>query len=333
MAIRQQDLARRLKLSQGTVSKALRGDTDIRPEVREAVLTAATKLGYDLGKLAPPEAIIPRETGIICADIPRSGEWHERVLDGVIAAARESGHEVMVAAHAEEELPRVVTRGQVDGLVRLMASSDFRKQPVVAAPVPTVSILFPIPGADVVSVDHFGSAYDLGLHLGSLRPGIAAHIGFSDWLGKTRLAGLRCGLEECGATLPPDLVRFSHALQPTVTRPLIDQLLALRAAGRPEHQFTLLTCYNDFVARHAVEILRERGLRVPEDIGVTGYDDYAMPVAADLQLTTVHLPLEELGAEAVRRLHWRLSNPQAAPLHWLLKTRVIAGNSVLMREG
>ena len=77
---------------------------------------------------------------------------------------------------------------------------------------------------------------------------------------------------------------------------------------------------------------RARGLRVPEDIGVAGYDDLDMPVARDVRLTTVHLPLEELGAEAVRRVHWRMGHPSAPPLHWLLETRVVEGDSVVARS-
>jgi len=220
----------------------------------------------------------------------------------------------------------------VDGLVRLMCQDDYERTHLTAAPVPTVSILFPVPGADVASVDHFGSARELGLHLGALRPGIAAYVGHAYPIGQARFAGVRSGLEQWGAKVPPELVRMSYALDADKVMPLVGELLDLRAAGRPEHQFTLIAFYNDHLARHAARYIRERGLRVPEDIGVAGYDDLGLPVARDLRLTTVHLPLEELGAEAVRRVHWRLRNPGAPPIHWLLPTRLVEGGSVLRRD-
>jgi len=306
----------------------------ISPEVRRRVLEAAREAGYRPPKARLPggHALIPRATGVICVDMPRWDEWQERLMDGIVAAARETGHEVIVSAHAEEDLPRVVTRGQVDGLVRLMCQDDYKREHMVAAPVPTVSILYPVPGADVVSVDHYGSARELGLHLGSLRPGIAAYVGHDYPIGDARFAGLRGGLEKWGAKLPAELVRMSYALNADKVMPLVGELLDLRAAGGPEHQFTLIASYNDQLARHAAAYIRGRGLRVPEDIGVAGYDDLDMPVARDVRLTTVHLPLEELGAEAVRRVHWRMGHPSAPPLHWLLETRVVEGDSVVARS-
>ncbi len=332
--VTQKDLARQLGLTQSTVSRALRGEGAITPRVRERILRAAREAGYELpGGVVPDDtALLGRRTGIICLDIPRADEWQERLMDGIIAAARETGHEVIVSAHAEESLPRVVARGQVDGLVRLMCQDDYKMGRAVGAPVPTVSILFPMPNADVVSVDHFGSARELGVHLGSLRPGIAAYVGHDYPIGQARFAGIRSGLEQWRVKLPPELVRMSYALSAGKVMPLVEELLDLRAAGRTEHQFSLIAFYNDQLARCAAKVIRGRGLRVPEDIGIAGYDDLELPVARDLKLTTVHLPLEELGAEAVRRVHWRLANPAAPPVHWILPTRVVAGNSVLKRE-
>jgi DNA-binding LacI/PurR family transcriptional regulator len=84
--------------------------------------------------------------------------------------------------------------------------------------------------------------------------------------------------------------------------------------------------------RRLIEVIRRRGLCVPEDIGVAGYDDVAPPLAPDIRLTTVHLPLAEMGAAAVSRLHWRLNNPDGEPpLHWLVEARIVEGNSVRAR--
>jgi DNA-binding LacI/PurR family transcriptional regulator len=140
------------------------------------------------------------------------------------------------------------------------------------------------------------------------------------------------GLRERGATLPMDLVRITGDINIAPSMRLVDELLDLRAAGRPEHQFTLLGCYNDFIARYAIERIRARGLRVPEDIGVAGYDDVDPAPSPGSRLTTVHLPIRELGMAAVRRLHTRLLHPGEPPLHWLLQTHVIEGNSVIRRE-
>ncbi len=108
---------------------------------------------------------------------------------------------------------------------------------------------------------------------------------------------------------------------------VVEELLDLRVAGRPEHQFPLIAFYNDYLAWHAIECIRARGLRMPEDIGVAGYDDIAPPVAPEVKLSTVHLPIEELGVAAVRQLVRRLACPDDPPVHLLLDVPVVAGNS------
>jgi len=333
-SVRQQDLAAHLNLAQSTISRALRGQQGVSRRQRQRVVLVARELGYDL-----PEEITFGDPaggirhGVICVDIPHADPWHERLIAGAIEAAKAVGIEVVVSPHSLGELPQIVVRKQVDGLIRLMSQSDFSRGGVIpVAPVPTVSVLYPVPGADVVSVDPFGSSRALALHVAErVHPAIAAYVGLRETIGRARYHGFLCGLEEWGGKLPPELVRMCLSLDAGQSVALVGELLDLRAAGRPEHQFTLIAFYNDWLARHAVACIRTRGLRVPEDIGVVGYDDVEMPIEPDLKLTTVHLPLEELGAAAVRRLHWRLEHPDARLLHWLLETRVVDGNSVIGR--
>ena len=79
--------------------------------------------------------------------------------------------------------------------------------------------------------------------------------------------------------------------------------------------------YNDIFAAVVIQRLRERGLRVPEDISVVGFDN-VRPV-----LTTVTMPLEEIGAEAVRLLYWRLAHPDAPPRKLVLAAPLVPGET------
>ncbi len=99
------------------------------------------------------------------------------------------------------------SRRQVDGLIRLMGQRDYGNghQPMPTL-VPTVSVLHPVAGADVVSVDHFGSARALGLPLARARSGIVAYVGLAEPIGYARYHGLRCGMEEMGVRLPNALI-------------------------------------------------------------------------------------------------------------------------------
>ncbi len=329
----QKDLSALLKVSQGTVSRALRGTGRVSPELCDRVLRAARRTGY-----RPPESTAPRRIrasryrGVICVEIANGDVWHERLIGGAIEAAREVGREVIVAPHRAGLFPQVVSGGQVAGLVRLMVPDEFEPGVrIEEAPVPTVSILYPMPGADVVSVDAFASARELGLRLGEKRPGLVACLAHHSSIGHARSLGVLAGLRECGASLPLELIRTTSGLSPNASMPKVEELLDLRAAGRPEHQFSLIVFYNDFLARHAIARIRARGLRVPEDVGVAGYDDVDPAPSPDIRLTTVHLPVRELGLAAVKRLHARLQRPGEPPLHWLLQTHVVEGNSVINR--
>src|SRR5690606_35146108 len=91
------------------------------------------------------------------------------------------------------------------------------------------------------------------------------------------------------------------------------------AEGPPD--FTAIFAGNDLVAAGAIQALREHGLRVPDDISIVGYDD--VPPAADLGLTTVHLPHDELGRAAVRLA---LAREPAGPI--TLGTHMLVRDSV-----
>ncbi len=331
-AVNQKELAVALGMTQSTISRALRGQAGVSRRVRDEVLKAARQAGYELPEWhgQRPRKVLKQK--LICVDIPHGDEWHERLISGVITACAEFNSEVLISPHTVGELPQVVVRGQVDGLIRLMSQSDYRaERPVSPASVPTVSVLFPVQGADVVSVDHFGTACALGRHLGRLNPSIVAYVGHSELIGRARYFGTLCGMEEHGAVLPPELVVITDNLEPVLVMPHVERLLARRETGGARDRFDLIVFYNDHLARHAIELIRSKGLRVPEDIGVAGYDDAALPLAVDLSLATVHLPIEELGEMAVRRLYRRMGFPNDPPLHIILDAPVKAGSSVIQR--
>jgi LacI family transcriptional regulator len=89
--------------------------------------------------------------------------------------------------------------------------------------------------------------------------------------------------------------------------------------------FTAVFAFNDLIAAGARQALLEHGLRVPDDVSLVGFDD--LPPALDLDLTTVHLPHEELGRTAVR-LALELAATGGAPQHVVLDTHLVIRGSV-----
>ncbi len=327
MASSQHALAEQLGVSQMTISRALRGDPGVSSRVRTRVLRAAQEVGYPLA------ARFRRNNGsmehVVCSivDIPTNdggGNFNARILSGIEQSVHDTGAEVMNYGQVprewcengarEAQWPRVVTRRQVDGVVHLFGG-DLSHLPRYTCPVPLVSIFFPVDNvSDLATVDNIGGGQAIGAHLGKLAHRHVAFIGPTTALADDRLFGLRRGLKPHGGEIPEELVSVaSHAATPASVRPLLDALLPEGRfdVAQVRERFTAIAVYNDDMAAEVIEHLDRRGLRVPEDISVTGFDNAPPARYRGPKITTAAIPLEELGAEAARLLYWRIDFPDA----------------------
>jgi LacI family transcriptional regulator len=332
MAILQRTLAKRLKVSQMTVSRALRGESGISEETRSRILEAARLSGIALPpsrKLAAGKDLLHA----VCTLTPdRDGKnadspFHARLRDGLQRGARECASEVINCQEPTGAWPLVVVRNQVDGVV-IVGGAEHALLPEAPCPMPRVYIFRGPPSADVLSVDNFGGGLQLGAHLAAKGHRRVAFIGPETRIARERLSGLRSGLELAGITCPVTLAQLkirSGGQSPAH----IDDLLAGETSPHVLRQrFTAIAAYNDWFAIHAIRRLKELGLRVPEDISVTGFDN-AIPSWYDgPKLTTCAIPVEELGAEAVRLVYWRIEHPNAVRRTLTLETEWVEGDSV-----
>ena len=332
MAETQRQIAVALKVSQVTVSRALRGEAGVSERLRLRILKEAKRTGYSLEASFAARHMRHQglgrtvQTNVICAILPGDLDDHSftgRMLRGISAEGPRQGSEVVYITQAIDDLPRVVQRRQVDGVIRILGDIQVL-QGHTDCPVPWVSVLFDVPGADLVTIDQAAGCRELGQHLGRLGHRRVAFIGPQSDLSSERLAGARAGLKAAGGKMPPELILIApYAANEIDTRNFVDRLVAMRA----QHPFTAVVAYNDWMAVHAVQRLRHHGLRVPEDISVTGFDG-ALPAAFQLvRMTTAAIPLEDLGIEAVRTLCWRLANPDAGRRRVMLQTTMIQGDT------
>lgn len=180
------------------------------------------------------------------------------------------------------------------------------------------------PPRDIASVSaaHISGARQATAHLlghGHRRIGVIA--GPQEWVtGVDRLAGHSAAMVDAGLMPPAELTRF--------TGPTLDE--GQSAAGAlldlPDRP-TALVCFNDKIAVGALRAARDRGLGVPEDLSVTGFDDIDVATATTPQLTTVRQPLEELGRTAVALLIRLMNGDQVEALHMELATELVVRGS------
>jgi LacI family transcriptional regulator len=230
------------------------------------------------------------------------------------------------AAQQASVLPSLPSRPGTEGAIVILPPEPGEQLTALRAagfPFVVVDPRTPVPrDIAAVSAAHFAGARNVTAHLtglGHRRIGMIA--GPHNWLaGQARLAGHASALAEAGALHPAELTR---AGEPTTE-------FGYRAAGDlldlPQRP-TALACFNDKTAVGALAAAAERGLRVPADLSVTGFDDIDLAQATSPMLTTVRQPLAEMGRMAVSLLIRLLDGHQLEALHVELATDLIIRSS------
>lgn len=316
-----------------TVSKALNGRDRISEETRARVLAAASELGYVANAAA--RSLRGGRTdilGLLVQDL--SNQYFAEIVRGASEAIRERGLDLVLYTSSndpERERQRVATlsSGVSDGLIivaphgspGLLDQLQHSRVPVVlinawnAGDVPTVNPENTL-GARAAT-EHLLALGHRRIGFVTGRPDSPLSPERPD--GVMRLTGYRQGLAAAG--LPFD---------ETLLHPGGLHLRQGREAGHalldlPDPP-TAIFAANDFCAFGVIEAAHERGLRVPEDLSVVGFDD--VPLAAQVQpaLTTVHHPLSDLGHQAATLLLDLLSD-SARERHIELPSRLVVRHS------
>ncbi len=296
--VRMQDVAAAARVDTSVVSRVLSGDStlNVRPETRRRVLDAVRELGYRPNataralKTARTMAIgmlLPDLTNPVYAEIARGAE--ER--------ASAAGYVLLMATGAAATR-RAILEDRVDGLLYAIATTENLAdvRPVATLPSLLVNRREPDAGPSVVVDDEAGVATAVR-HLIDLGHTRIAHIGGPRAVdtARRRLSGYLGVMRERGLPTPPELVveaRFDELGGATAASRL------LRLRPRP----TAIVVGNITAAIGALAAVRDAGLDVPADISVIGFHDVPLAPYLSPPLTTVRMPLAELGSQAVDRL-------------------------------
>lgn len=302
------DVARAAGVSLATASRALHGahGRTVRSELADRVLAAAHDLRYSPNAAA--QAMSRGRTssiGLIVQDI--ADPFAASVAAGVMAAAADSDLIVTVAATAGDaameirhvaELRRQRARAVIlagprfvdpDADAALAAEiADF-----TAAGGQVAAIGRPMPGVNTVVIDNVGGAERLARLLHSLGYRRFAVLAGPENLATSedRVAGFRAGLAGCDIGLPPE-----HVLAAPFSRDGgYVGMTELLGHGVDPGAIDVVFAVNDVMAVGAIAALAEHGFQVPRDMAIAGFED--VPMLRDIRppLTTVRLPLEEIG--------------------------------------
>lgn len=308
-------------VSIATVSRVLNDHVNVAPRTRDLVLQAVERHRQETPtKLRTVYVRCPYVLtdyfGLIVSSIAETLKLHGLRL---LLDAGESGQH----SDALKALPR---QADVDAAILILPPEEGDE--LVALSLEGFPFVVvdprtpPPPDIAAVSAAHSSGARAVADHLISLgHRDIAVIAGPEEWLaGDARLAGHRAALSKAGVLLTSDRLRH---VEPTTAQGRQAAAELLDLTPRP----TAIVCFNDKVAVGTLQAARERGLRVPEDLSVAGFDDIDLAEATDPRLTTVRQPLQEMGRIAVAQLMRVLDGHRPEALHIELATTLIVRDS------
>ena len=324
------DIARAAGVSQATAARALGGYGSVSAKSREQVLAAARSLGYHRNELAAAlVAGSTRTIGLVVGDI--ENPFFASVVRGLTDVVEVEGHTVLLA-NSDEDVEReshavdALRSRQVDGLVvATAATSDLdHLDQAAASGRPVILIDRPMPDSDfdTVTVGNERGAAGAVDHLighGHTRIGIVTDdpaIASS----AERLLGYRLAHATAGLDPDPELSVPGGPGQEAGRRAAA-ALLAL-----PEPPTALFTTSN-LATYGALAAIRERGLRLPAELALVGFDDFPLAGVIDPPITVVSQPVDEIGREAGRLLLGRLAGDDAPPHRVELETSLVIRRS------
>ncbi|MFT4122422.1 MAG: LacI family DNA-binding transcriptional regulator [Microbacteriaceae bacterium] len=288
------DVARRAEVSLATVSRVMNGNTSVDPALAERVREAAAELGYSASPLA--RSLVLGRTQTVAVVVPDLGNpTFQAVLRGLSRAAAADGYHVLIADSAEqvteERVLATETRRRSDGVI---LCAPRMPEDALTALLPEVSPVVvinraPRPDVPVIAADYGTALAEIVEHLHALGHRSLVYLAGTSRSASNaaRLAALtraRAAHPELTVTEIPTGVDFDSGA---------DAADAVIRSGA-----TAALAFNDLVAMGLLSALADRGVRVPEDVSVTGFDDITFARFTSPPLTTATVPAAELGAEA-----------------------------------
>lgn len=302
-----EEVAAAAGVSRSTVSRVVNGSTQVSPEVLAAVTAAIDQLNYVPNRAA--RSLANRQTMAIALVVPEEttrffGDPYFAAIVHGIAHAIESSDYVMNLQLASPFAPsakttRYLLGGNVDGAIVVSHHSGDHFLASLGDTLPVVFGGRPLDPNEqnsyFVDVDNAAAA-EMGTQflVDRGRTRIATIAGPPDMpAGIDRVEGWRRAL--AGAGIQQDLVAYGDFS-------LVSGARAMRELLDKEPKLDGVFIASDLMATGAVSVIRERGLRIPEDIAVVGFDDSPAAIGGDIQLTTVHQPSTEMGEKMAHTL-------------------------------
>lgn len=306
--VTQREIAEQLGISQVLVSYALNGNPRVSEDTRQLVQRTARQMGYQPAASRDARALIARrhgkrsKSGLIAVVLPpTTGQpmvqmpFYHEMLTGIEAEAEARGSAVLVCAAGRAQLGEFLAAHQVDGIISLTGNPEI--EAAFTAEIPAVVLGVGSQQVAAMVPDNQAGIHLAVDHLWELGHRRIGYMGFPKNFveGEQRASAYREAFLSHGLEPRPEWVSIE-------TRGFSFTAQEVNRLWDRAPELTALVCYNDTIAMHAVRALEARGLRVPDDVSVTGFDDVTESYLFKPAITSVWFDRGNLGRRAVASL-------------------------------
>lgn len=322
------DVAKLANVSTATVSRVLRKPDKVSKDTRQKVLEAVKKLNYQPNIVA--RQFRTKETQTILVVIPDvTSPFFSEVLRGIEHTALESGYRVILGdtennIEREREYADLLPQKQADGMILLTARMDRGDLEEISRQFPVVLACEYIDDLDVptISINNISGAKKATEHLIQLGHTSIAHITgpMNVILSRDRLKGYEQAMRSHELHIDPDYIREGDSSLESGYKQMT-QLLELD--NRP----TAVFVFNDLMAIGAIKAVKDKGLTVPGDIAVVGFDNINMTAIFEPTITTIDQPKYEIGKKAMELLLKLINGEVLQQKKFVLKDELVIRES------
>ncbi|KUN84027.1 LacI family DNA-binding transcriptional regulator [Streptomyces griseoruber] len=318
-------------VSVATVSKVINGRPDVAQQTRDLVLDLMRQYNYGGNR----DNLRAHPTVELFFGFERLSIYHTEIIQSVVDAGSQEGVAVVVSRRGDHDPaadPVAWARGLVAAGRRavITVTANTLSGPILEAlnrvRLPVV-LLDPesLPDGSIVSVGatNFAGGNAAATHLLSLGHRRIAYLGGTEhaWSNQARLHGFRSAMEAAGVPVPGELIRHAGTFHAAEGVEHGGRLLAVEPTP------TAVFAASDELAAGVIEAARLRGLRVPDDLSIVGFDNTPLAQVISPPLTTIHGPVPEMGTVALRTA-LRLAAAEGIDSHHVeLATRLVVRKS------
>ncbi|QHW35089.1 LacI family transcriptional regulator [Paenibacillus rhizovicinus] len=344
-----QSIADKLNVSKALVSKALSNDPAVNEVTREVIWKTAEEVGYRIK--SAKKSGTPTGSGNLALLMPRAylddPEYWGKIIKGIDKELESQSYSLLlsgldVAVRINEGMPSSITENKVEGAIVLGQLPDVYTDQLKKKKLPFVLVdpSAQDPDIDMVLANNYQGAYQAANLLLAEGHRRLAFVGDADttWSFAERFRGFGDAVQAFNAKRGDAANAASLVVVEGMgvsgtgmyTKPSFPEELQRRLTG--DQPVTAMFCANDLIAIDSLAHFAGWGLECPRDVSVVSFDNLSLAELKEPQLTTVNVPMEEIGVKAAQLILERIAEPGKLPELVMISTTLVQRNSTQARQ-